>query len=189
MRRSLVHPLLLLLLSSFAGTLRAQNSAAPSCSDSLGKTVAFLQGDWEGRSYSIAGRDTSFEAVMKVRSRPLFGPCTVEEHWTATKNDRVLFTARVLRAYDAGARRWFVYYVDDQLNSQVYEGRWEAPHWRFFRTRMDNGVPVQVRLTWRPTTGGYEQRIERSRDDGANWTLGGLVAFRSVPGSRRTDPH
>jgi hypothetical protein len=185
MRRS-TNPwlLVLLLLPTLLGTLRAQAPAAPSCSDSLGKRIAFLQGKWEGKSYSIAGRDTSFEALMTVESQPLFGQCALEERWLATKDDRVLFTAKVTRAYDAGAQRWFVYYVDDQLNSQVYEGRWEAPHWRFLRTRMDQGIPIQVRLTWRPTKAGYEQLIERSRDSGASWTQRGLVVFHSVPHTR-----
>jgi hypothetical protein len=147
--------------------------------------VAFLQGNWEGRSYSVAGRDTSFDALMKVQSRPLFGRCALEEHWVASKDDQVLFTAKVLRAFDAGAQRWFVYYVDDQLNSQVYEGRWVPPHWRFFRSRMDKGVPIQVRLTWRPTKDGYEELIERSRDGGASWTVGGFVTFQSVPPTER----
>ena len=71
-----------------------------------------------------------------------------------------------------------MYYVDDQLNSQFYEGRWETSQWRFFRTRMDKGTPIQVRLTWRPTKAGYEQLIERSQDGGISWTLAGFVAFR-----------
>jgi hypothetical protein len=143
--------------------------------------MAFLQGRWQGRSYSIAGRDTTLDAIMKVHSRPLFGRCALEERWEALKDGRVLFNAKVLRAYDASTQRWSVYYVDNQLNSQVYEGRREAAQWRFFRTRLDQGVPIQVRLTWRPTQGGYEQLIERSRDGGATWTLGAFVTYRPAP--------
>jgi hypothetical protein len=143
--------------------------------------MAFLQGHWQGRSYSIAGRDTTLDALMKVHSQPLFGRCALEERWEAMKDGRVLFTAKVLRAYDASTQRWSVYYVDNQLNSQVYEGRREAAQWRFFRTRLEQGVPIQVRLTWRPTQGGYEQLIERSRDGGATWTLGAFVTYRPAP--------
>jgi hypothetical protein len=71
--------------------------------------------------------------------------------------------------------------VDDQLNSQVYEGRREGSNRRFVRTRLDRGTPIQVRLTWRPAAFGYEQLIERSRDGGATWTVGGLVTFKPVP--------
>lgn len=90
---------------------------------------------------------------MKVHSRPLFGRCALEERWEAAKDDHVLFTAKVMRAYDAPTQRWSVYYVDNQLNSQVYEGRREAGRWRFFRSRLDQGMPIQVRLAWRPIQG------------------------------------
>jgi hypothetical protein len=181
MRRSVV-PWLLLAL---AITPRALDAQAPAitCADSLASSMAFLRGHWEGRSYSVSGRDTTLDALMKVRSQPLFGGCALEEHWEAVKDDRTLFTAKVIRAYDASAQRWSVYYVDDQLNSQIYEGRRDATGWRFVRSRMDRGVPIQVRLTWRPTQDGYEQLIERSRDSGATWLLGGFVTFRSVPAS------
>jgi hypothetical protein len=186
MRRSVVHWLLLVLIPTTAGALQAQAPTTSSCSDSLGKSMAFLPGHWEGRSYSIAGRDTVLDALMKVHSQPLFGRCALEERWEAVKDDRVLFTAKVLRAYDAPTQRWSVHYVDDQLNSQVYEGRREGGQWRFFRTRLDQGVPIQVRLTWRPIRGGYEQLIERSRDGGATWALGAFVTYQSVPsGDRR----
>lgn len=168
------------LIATMTSALHAQ-TAAPTCNDSLGKSVAFLQGDWEGRSYSIVGRDTTLDALMKVNSRPLFGRCGLEESWQALKDGNVLFTAKVMRAYDASAKRWFVYYVDDQLNAQVYEGRQEAGQWRFFRNRLDQGVPIQIRLTWRPIRQGYEQLIERSRDSGATWALGGFVTYRSAP--------
>src|SRR4051812_14586000 len=155
MHRPVVQWLFLVLISTIAGGLQGQTPATPTCSDSLGKSIAFLQGRWEGGSYSIAGRDTVLDAHMRVYSRPLFGSCALEERWEAIKDDRVLFSAKVLRAYDAATQRWSVYYVDDQLNSQVYEGQREGAQWRFFRTRLDQGVPIQVRLTWRPLPGGY----------------------------------
>jgi hypothetical protein len=183
MRRSVVRWPLFALLPIMAGALYAQAPAAPTCTDSVGKSMASLQGNWEGSSYSVAGRDTVLDALMKVQSRPLFGACALEERWEAAKDGQVLFTAKVLRAYDAPTQRWSVYYVDDQLNSQIYEGRREAAQWRFLRTRLDQGVPIQVRLTWRPTKGGYQQLIERSRDGGVTWTLGGFVTFRRVSGA------
>jgi hypothetical protein len=81
------------------------------------------------------------------RSQPLFGHCALEEHWEAVKDDQVLFTAKVIRAYDASTQR----------------------------------VPIQVRLTWRPHKAGYAQLIERSRDGGLTWTLGGFVTFQPDP--------
>jgi hypothetical protein len=146
--------------------------------------MAFLQGNWQGRSYSVSGRDTVLDALMKVHSQSLFSRCVLEEHWEAVKDGHLLFTAKVMRAYDASTQRWMVHYVDDQLNSQVYEGRPDAAEWRFFRTRLDKGVPIQVRLTWRPRKAGYEQLIERSRDGGATWTLGGFVTFQPDPSAR-----
>ena len=172
-------PIVFALLFSLATLTSALHGQAPAtaCSDSLGKTMAFLEGTWKGRSYSIAGRDTVLDAVMKVRSQPLYGRCALEEQWEARKDQQVLFVAKVLRAYDASTQRWMVHYVDDALNSQVYEGRMNAGEWRFFRSRMDRGVPIHVRLTWRPSRDGYEQLIERSRDGGSTWTLGGYVSF------------
>ena len=178
MRRTVV-AWLFLVLPVVPGMLAAQTPATPTCSDSIGRSVAFLQGQWEGRSYSVAGRDTVLDAVMKVHSQPLYGRCALEERWEAVKDGRTLFTAKVLRAYDGSTQRWSVFYVDDQLNAQVYEGRQETGQWRFFRTRLDRGVPIQVRLTWRPADTGYEQVIERSRDGGATWALGGFVTFSS----------
>jgi hypothetical protein len=186
MRPSVVSPMIFALLATPPGEVGAQAPSTPPCSDSLGKSMAFLRGEWEGRSYSVSGADTTLDALMKVHSQPLFGGCALEERWVGMKDDRVLFTASVVRAYDAPTQRRSVYYVDDQLNSQVYERRREAGQWRFLRTRLDQGVPIHVRLTWRPTGHGYEQLIERSRDAGATWTLGGFVSFRAVPdaGSR-----
>lgn len=180
MCRSVFRPLVFVLIPTISSLLQAQSPTTPTCSDSLAESIAFLQGRFEGQSYSIAGRDTVLDAVMKVESRALLGRCALEEDWEAAKDGRVLFTAKVLRAYDAPTQRWLVYYVDNQLNSQVYEGRREASQWRFFRTRLDQGVPIQARLTWRPIHGGYEQLIERSRDRGVRWTLGGVVKYRSV---------
>lgn len=183
--RASVAALLLALPLRVGGALHAQASATPACTDSLGRSMAFLQGDWEGGSYSVSGRDTVLDALMKVHSQPLFGHCALEEHWEAVKDDHVLFTAKVMRAYDAPTQRWTVHYVDDQLNSQIYDGRPEGAEWRFFRTRLDRGVPIQVRLTWRPREGGYEQLIERSRDGGTTWTLGGFVRFQHGPAAGR----
>jgi hypothetical protein len=183
MHRSVV-PWLLLAQAIIPGALDAQ-APASMCADSLTSSMAFLRGDWEGRSYSVSGRDTTLDALMKVRSRPLFGGCALEEQWEAVKDGRSLFTAKVIRAYDASAQRWSVYYVDDQLNAQIYQGRRDATGWHFLRSRMDRGVPIQVRLTWRPREDGYEQLIERSRDSGATWALGGFVTFRSVRSSGR----
>ena len=140
--------------------------------------MAFLIGRWEGRSYSVAGRDTTPDATMSVESEPLYGGCALEERWSAVQDGKSLFTARVLRAYDAPSGRWLVYYADDQLNSQFYQGQHNGGRWRFLRTRMDRGKPIQVRLTWSPAGDGYEQLIERSRDGGKTWTLGGFVAFK-----------
>ena len=178
--RFVVASLVAVLLPYIATGLDAQ-TAAPACADSIGRSMAFLQGHWEGESYSVAGRDTVLDAHMKVHSEPLFGRCALEERWEANKDGQVLFAAKVIRAYDAPAQRWLVYYVDDQLNSQIYQGRREASNWRFVRTRMDRGTPIQVRLTWRPTKSGYEQLIERSRDGGATWALGGFVTFKPGP--------
>lgn len=150
----------------------------PVCADSIGTAMAFLAGKWKGSSYSVVGRDTTEDATMLVESARLYGGCALKERWSAVQAGKTLFTARVLRAYDAPTARWLVYYVDDQLNSQFYEGKLEDRRWRFLRTRMDGSTPIQVRLTWAPTGTGYEQLIERSRDGGKSWTLGGFVRFQ-----------
>jgi hypothetical protein len=149
----------------------------PQCADSIAREMAFLAGNWKGSSYSVAGRDTTEDATMRVESARLYGGCALEERWSAVQGGKTLFTARVLRAYDAATARWLVYYVDDQLNSQFYEGRQDGGRWRFLRTRMDGAKPIQVRLTWSSAGKGYEQLIERSRDGGKTWTLGGFVRF------------
>jgi hypothetical protein len=171
-----------LLLSSvlllFPSYLAAQ---AVTCPDSLRSAMKFLHGTWKGRSYSIVGSDTTFDAEMSVQSQPVYGGCLLEERWSAANGGKTLFRAKVLRGYDAPSRRWLIYYVDDQLNSQFYEGVLENEVWRFLRTRREaDGKPIIVRLTWRPTSDGYEQLIERSRDGGRSWTRAGWVTFRSA---------
>jgi hypothetical protein len=170
---------LIVVLPIFASALPAQSPQPAACSDSLGKSMSFLQGHWRGHSYSVSGRDTVLDGLMEVDSRPLFDHCSLQENWKASKDGQVLFTAKVVRAYDGPTHLWSVYYVDDHLNSQIYQGRRDTSRWSFFRTRMDKGVPVQVRLTWFPTESGYEQLIERSRDGGTNWVLGGYVRFKA----------
>jgi hypothetical protein len=151
------------------------------CPDSISGSVAFLRGTWKGKSYGITGQDTTVDATMRIRSESLYGGCALDETWDAQHEGKRLFRARVLRAYDAPTRRWLVYYVDDQLNSQFYEGQREDGHWRFIRRRMDGNTPILVRLTWKPTAAGYQQLIERSRDGGKTWSLGGFVEVQ--PGS------
>ena len=149
----------------------------PQCADSIANGMAFLAGNWKGSSYSVARRDTTEDATMLVESARLYGGCALEEKWSAVQGGKTLFRARVLRAFDAASLRWLVYYVDDQLNSQFYEGRYESGRWRFLRSRMDGATPIQVRLTWSPAGQGYEQLIERSRDGGKTWVLAGFVRF------------
>lgn len=166
-----------------ASTIVGAAGAPPEsqCADSIAAGMAFLAGSWKGSSYSVTGRDTTEDATMLVQSARLYGGCALEERWSAVQAGKTLFTARVLRAYDAPTARWLVYYVDNQLNSQFYEGRQESGRWRFLRTRMDGATPIQVRLTWAPAGPGYEQLIERSRDGGKTWTLGGFVRFKPSP--------
>ena len=185
MTRLISYRLLAVLLTALPTTLLAQASAPTQCADSLSKVMAFLKGKWEGSSYSVAGQDTTQDATMLVESRPIYGGCALEEQWRVVQDGKTLFTARVLRAYDAPTGRWLVYYVDDQLNSQFYEGKHEGGRWRFLRTRMDGATPIQVRLTWLPAGQGYEQLIERSRDGGKTWVLGGFVNFK--PSHARPD--
>lgn len=86
MRRSFVLACLIaVLLPGIATALEAQ-SAAPACADSIGRSMAFLQGHWEGNSYSVAGRDTVLDAHMKVHSEQLFDRCALEERWEASKD-------------------------------------------------------------------------------------------------------
>src|SRR5918994_4267370 len=101
----------------------------PQCADSIAKGMAFLAGNWKGSSYSVAGRDTTEDATMLVESARLFGGCALEEKWSAVQGGKTLFRARVLRAFDAATARWVVYYIDDHLNSQFYEGRHESGQW------------------------------------------------------------
>jgi hypothetical protein len=163
------------------GSGLSQATAAPSaCADSISKTVAFLQGGWTGQSFSVGGRDTTRDATMQIWSESLYGGCVLKERWEAEHEGKRLFQAQVVRAYDGPTRRWLVYYADDQLNSQFYEGKHEGGYWRFIRSRMDGNTPILVRLTWKPTATGYEQLIERSRDAGKTWILGGFVKYDRV---------
>jgi hypothetical protein len=54
-----MHPsvafLLFPLLSTVGSAVQAQASATPACADSLAKSMAFLQGHWQGRSYGVSG--------------------------------------------------------------------------------------------------------------------------------------
>jgi hypothetical protein len=101
----------------------AATAPEPQCADSIANGMAFLTGNWKGSSYSVVGRDTTEDATMLIESARLYGGCALEERWSAVQSGKTLFTARVLRAYDAATARWLVYYVDNQLNSQFYEGK------------------------------------------------------------------
>jgi hypothetical protein len=178
MERLTVYWLLAILTPAVPSNIPSRaNATTAQCGDSTSQEMAFLRGDWKGLSYSISSRDTTLDATMQIRSESLYGGCVLEEQWEAEQAGKRLFQARVIRAYDAPTRRWLVYYADDQLNSQFYEGKLEGGHWRFIRSRMDNGTRIFVRLTWKPTSNGYEQLIERSRDAGKTWTLGGFARF------------
>jgi len=76
MRPACAYLLLTWLLLSTPLSLSAQASA---CSDSVSRSMQFLQGNWEGCSYSIAGSDTTLDAQMSIQSQPLYGGCVLEE--------------------------------------------------------------------------------------------------------------
>jgi C-terminal processing protease CtpA/Prc len=112
--------------------------------------------------------DASVHEVKKI-----LGGCVIQENWTGgSLNDAV-----ALKSYDKGTQRWYLSWVSSALIHQLWEGRKDSGHWRFYREWVLDGKPMLSRTYWTPLANDRLERIvEQSQDGGKTWRLQLVVA-------------
>jgi len=175
----LVMSLLLVLLAIGTPALGQQASQnADRCQSPEAKAFDFMLGKWDGAERQMKDGKEAIVSTSEIQVYKVLNGCALQETWEVKEGGKKLFSAIVLRSYDAGSKKWLLSYVDDALNHQFYEGRDESSQWRFFRARLVEGKPVLIRITWKSVSmDRFDQTIERSGDNGSTWVLRSEVSY------------
>lgn len=169
--------ILLLLPTALVGQQPTKNTNP--CESPEAKQFDFIVGEWRGvEKAATDGKDMAITSTSEIKVKKVLNGCVIQENWEFIADGKRLFSAILLRSYDAGSQKWLLSYVDDQLNHQLYEGRKESGRWRFFRERLVEGKPVLIRITWvSASSDKFEQIIERSEDNGKTWKIRAIVSY------------
>jgi putative lumazine-binding protein len=138
----------------------------------------FMIGTWHTID---PGNTTVAAAEGESTVEPMLDGCIVHEHRSLTRQGKRLFDGDAYWGFDSTTKHWLLFYMDDQLHAQVYEGREEAGHLAFYRERLDpDGKLILIRVVYAPaSTSSYTQAVERSSDHGATWQPGGVTTYQS----------
>lgn len=162
--------------SSFQASAQQANNPG-GCVGGEAGSFNFLIGKWRGEERASMAKDAASVSTSEVEIKQILGGCVLQEMWEVSANGKKLFSAILHRAFDVKSGKWMLSYIDDAQNFQVYEGRKDKEIWRFYRERIADGKPVQIRITWTPAENGFTQTVERSTDGGQTWSLGAVVTY------------
>jgi hypothetical protein len=152
-----------------SGSATAANSNGSSgCQVENARQFDFLVGDWVGRNeLEVPQHRTPKTSEMTIEK--ILGGCAIHEKWLYDGGVQMT-RAELWRMYDSRVKKWMLYYVSDELQSQVWEGRLDGQTWGFYHTWTINGKDVLSRQIWTPSATGFTRRIEHSSDDGKTWS-------------------
>lgn len=166
-------------LSASAPQVRTQVLAADKqCAAPDQRRFHFMIGTWHTID---PGNATVAAAEGESVVEPMLDGCIVHEHRSLTRQGKRLFDGDAYWGYDSTTKHWLLFYMDDLLHMQVYEGRDEAGHLAFYRERPDpDGKLILIRIVYAPaSSSSYTQAVERSSDHGATWQPGGVTTYQS----------
>ena len=160
-----------------AALLFAVSVHAAPCEHPEAQAFNFMIGSWRGVERTADAPD-QIASRSEIAVQPVFNGCALQEDWIVYEGTKELFRARLLRVFDKTSEKWMLTYIDNDLTHQVYEGRKSDEGWSFYRTRLADGKPIQIRITWRDEANGFSQVIDRSTDGGASWQHRASITYR-----------
>lgn len=160
-------------------------AATPACPDSS-RPFDFVVGGWVGQQFvREADGSTRFVGTTVWTAAPILAGCGFAERVIVhgAEGEHV-FTARLLRTYDAEEGRWELTEVDDRGVHLHFQGiRTVDGAWAFEIPRVGDGRPYVLRLTWRTVGDDHvRETFERSYDEGSTFELVSTIDFHRSPG-------
>ena len=166
-------------IADAAGATPKAEAGNDSCPSNEVRAFDYMIGEW---TTSDPNTPTGVPSSGSSRTEKILGGCVILEHRYVEQKGKKLFDAKVAWGYDSTTNRMLVFYYDDQAHAQVYEGRRENGGWAFYRERPDpDGKMVQIRLTYVPKGKGFDQIVERSRDQGKTWAPPSATSYSPKP--------
>lgn len=178
-----LHSAAFFVLFLFTSTLSAnaqQAGKVDACATPNDGYFNFLIGKWRGEERASEAKSSTVISTSEVEITQILGGCALQESWQVQADGKKLFSAILLRAYDAKSHRWMLSYIDDGQNFQIYEGLKDKDGWSFYRERIANGKTVRIKITWKPYEKGFTQTVERSTDGGQTWSLGAIITYSRI---------
>ena len=119
----------------------------------------FWLGNWVIKSAD--GRVAGQNAVGAI-----LGGCAIRQSWRGPQGKRGDSTS----VYDAGARRWYQTWVDENGGLLRLEGGWNGNSMVLSGERFTATGHVTDRMTWTPAAGGRLRQLWEMLPDGGTWT-------------------
>lgn len=158
-------------------------SAPADCPD---RSFDYVAGGWVGQQYVVEEEGSrTFVGTTVWTARPILGGCAFEErvfvHGTEGEH---IFTARLLRSWNADEERWDLTEVDDRGVHVRFVGRGTpSGAWGFEVPRVRDEREYVLRLVWeRVAEGHVRETFERSFDGGETFVLASTIDFHRSPG-------
>ena len=164
-------------LSSSEQSQKQAVAADRPCTEPDHHRFDFMIGTWHTID---PGNATAAATEGESAVEPMLDGCIVHEHRSLTRQGNRVFDGDAYWGYDSTTKHWLLFYMDDLLHMQVYEGREEAGHLAFYRERPDpDGKLILIRIVYAPaSTSSYTQAVQRSSDHGATWQPGGVTTYQ-----------
>jgi hypothetical protein len=140
---------------------QASAQAAQPCRDAAHRQLDFWVGEWEVQGPK--GKTAGASSVQLI-----LNDCVVFENWTGASG----YTGKSFNLYDARARKWKQFWVDDRGGMLEFTGEFRDGAMRYEgQSIAQDGKPVIDRLTFFPLAEGRVRQLwEQSPDKGKSWT-------------------
>ncbi|HTU09868.1 MAG TPA: DUF1579 domain-containing protein [Allosphingosinicella sp.] len=144
----------------------------------------FLHGSWRvrhrRRAQWLAGNEDWTEFDGTCVCQPMLGGLgNVDDNWLELPGGA--YRAVTLRAFDPGAGRWSIWWLDSRHPAQLdvpVVGGFDDGIGRFFADDLYGGRPIRIRFLWSAITGtSAEWRQAFSLDGGATWETNWEMRF------------
>jgi hypothetical protein len=124
------------------------------------RQLDFWVGEWE--VFGPKGKVVGSSSVQLI-----LGDCVVFENWTGGGG----YSGKSFNLYDAAARKWKQFWVDDHGGMLEFTGEFKDGAMRYAgRSTAQDGKPVIDRLTFFPLPEGRVRQLwEQSPDEGKTW--------------------
>ena len=165
LKRTIIAAITLSALSAaIAPAVFAQQTNGPAqpCRDAVHRQLDFWVGEWEVQGPK--GKTAGASSVQLI-----LNDCVVFENWTGASG----YTGKSFNLYDATARKWKQFWVDDRGGMLEFTGEFRDGAMRYEgQSIAQDGKPVMDRLTFFPLAEGRVRQLwEQSADKGKTWNV------------------